>query len=209
MITFGLTGGIACGKSTVTKTLRDNHIPMVDADIIAREVVVPGSQGLSLIVDNFGPEYVAEDGTLDRAKLAKTVFASPNNLVTIGNILNPLIQAEADRQLNQFHQDGYPIVGYDAALICEQGNAARYRPLVVVSCPPEIQLARLMKRNAVSREDAMSRIEAQMSLPQKVAMADYVIDTSGEIEYSVQQTLQLIQNLMFLNEILQLPTIEG
>jgi dephospho-CoA kinase len=197
MITFGLTGGIACGKSTVTKTLRAENIPMVDADIVAREVVVPGSVGLKMIVDQFGPEYVAEDGTLDRGKLAATVFSNQENLIKIGLILNPLIQAEADVQIERLHKE-YPIVGYDAALICEQGNASRYRPLIVVSCPPDVQLARLMKRNSVSQADAMARIEAQMPLEQKVAMADYVIDTSDTIEHSVEQTMQVITKLRSL-----------
>lgn len=197
MITFGLTGGIATGKSTVTKTLRAENIPMVDADIVAREVVVPGSVGLKMILDQFGPEYLAEDGTLDRSKLASTVFSSRDNLIKIGRILNPLIQTESDRQIEQLHKE-YPIVGYDAALICEHGNAFRYRPLIVVSCPPDVQLARLMKRNSVNQADAMARIEAQMPLGQKVALADYVIDTSDTIKYSVEQTMQVITKLRSL-----------
>lgn len=195
MITFGLTGGIACGKSTVTKTFRRLDIPMVDADQVARDVVIPGSKGLSLVVDAFGSEYLNEDGTLNRTKLGALVFSNVQALSKINKLMSPLIQDESDRQVQKAHQDGHQLVGYDAALICEQGNASRYRPLIVVVCSQQIQLERLMKRNSLTHDEAMSRINAQMSVEDKKKMADFVIDSSGTVEESIASTENIIKTL--------------
>jgi dephospho-CoA kinase len=194
MITFGLTGGIACGKSTVTKTFRAHNIPMVDADIVARQVVEIGTPGLNEIVRVFGSQYLYTDGTLNRTELGKLVFAEPTAMLKINRIMLPLIAKEADSQMKKFHQDGYDIVGYDAALICEQGNCKKYRPLIVVHCPQDMQLARLMKRNSLTHAEAMARIEAQMPVEKKKKLADHLIDTSGSIENSIAQTEKIIQH---------------
>jgi len=196
MITFGLTGGIACGKSTVTKTFRKHNIPIVDADVVAREVVIPGSIGNDKIMSRFGFPYFNQDGTLDRAKLAALVFTNHLAMTELNRIMKPLIESESDRQIAAFHADGNVIVGYDAALIIEQGNADKYRPLIVVSCPQATQIARLMSRNDLTEEQAMSRINAQMSVEDKVKMADYVVDTSGSIENSINQTEKILQNMI-------------
>lgn len=195
MITFGLTGGIACGKSTVTKTFRANDIPMVDADIVARQVVKPGSIGLDQVINLFGKEYLQSDGTLNRITLGKLVFGNKDAMRMINAIMAPLINHESRRQLRAYHIRGYKIVGYDAALIVEQGNTDKYRPLIVVSCEQDMQVERLMSRNNLTHDEAMSRIAAQIPVKEKVAMADYVVDTSGTIEQSVQQTLQIISQL--------------
>jgi dephospho-CoA kinase len=195
MITFGLTGGIACGKSTVTKTFRAHNIPMVDADIVARQVVEIGTPGLNQIVETFGSQYLNTDGTLNRTELGKLVFFEPQAMLRINRIMLPLINKEAESQINKLHQEGNYIVGYDAALICEQGNAKKYKPLIVVHCPQDMQLARLMKRNSLTQAEAMARIEAQMPVAKKLKMADYNIDTSGTIEQSVKKTEAIIQSL--------------
>lgn len=195
MITFGLTGGIASGKSTVTKTFRAAGIPMVDADIIARQVVEPGTPGLQAVINAFGTEYLLPDGTLNRIKLGALVFADKKELDICNKIMMPLIHDEGAAQVKKFHDAGAPLVGYDAALICEMGNAKNYRPLIVVHCPMDTQLARLMSRNNLTRAEAMSRIEAQMPVEKKKAMADYLIDTSGTIEESVNQTIRIIELL--------------
>lgn len=195
MLTFGLTGGIACGKSTVTRTFRAHDIPMVDADIIARQVVKPGSVGLDQVINIFGREYLQTDGTLDRIALGKLVFNDKQAMKLINSIMAPLINHESRRQLRAWHIRGYKIVGYDAALIVEQGNADKYRPLIVVLCPMDMQVQRLMGRNNLTHEEAMSRIAAQIPVKEKAAVADFVIDTSGTIEQSVQQTLEIIRQL--------------
>ena len=198
MITFGLTGGIASGKSTVTKTFRNAGIPIVDADIVARQVVEPGTAGLKTIITAFGEEYLQEDGTLNRTKLGALVFANKDALGIVNEIMMPLINNESANQIKKLHEAGAPLVGYDAALICEMGNAKNYRPLIVVHCPADTQLARLMSRNNLTRDEAMARIFAQMPVEKKKAMADYLIDTSGTIENSVRQTEEIIQKLHVL-----------
>lgn len=195
MITFGLTGGIACGKSTVTKTFRANNIPMVDADIVARQVVEPGSFGLSRVIRAFGSEYLNADGTLNRTKLGALVFADRDARARIDKIMAPLITTESQTQIASLHSQGNYLVGYDAALICEMGNSEKFRPLIVVYCPRDTQVERLMSRNNLTRAEAMARIEAQMPLEKKLKLADYKIDTSGTIEESIKQTEIIIHNL--------------
>jgi dephospho-CoA kinase len=192
MITFGLTGGIASGKSTVTKTFRAHGIPMVDADIVARQVVMPGTKGLKIIIDTFGEEYLLEDGTMNRPMMAELVFKDKEKLKIMDKIMLPLIREESAKQINVFHQCGNPIVGYDAALIVEMGNAKVYNPLIVVHCRLDQQLDRLMRRNGLTEAQAMARINAQTSVAQKLEYADYAVDTSGTIEESITQTEKLI-----------------
>ncbi len=198
MITFGLTGGIASGKSTVTKVFRQHDIPIVDADVIARQVVEPGTEGLSQVISAFGEEYLTSDGQLDRTKLGKLVFKSKIALIKLMYIMSPLIKKESARQIEKLHKE-YSIIGYDAALIIEMGNADKYRPLILVSCPKEIQLSRLMSRNNLSKEEALSRINAQLPLEVKTKYADYIIDTSGSIDNSQIQTFSIIQDLKKLD----------
>ena len=198
MITFGLTGGIASGKSTVTKVFRQHDIPIVDADVIARQVVEPGTEGLSQVISAFGEEYLTSDGQLDRTKLGKLVFKSKIALIKLMYIMSPLIKKESARQIEKLHKE-YSIIGYDAALIIEMGNADKYRPLILVSCPKEIQLSRLMSRNNLSKEEALSRINSQLPLEVKTKYADYIIDTSGSIDNSQIQTFSIIQDLKKLD----------
>lgn len=195
MITFGLTGGIASGKSTVTKTFRKHFISIVDADIIAREVVEVGTLGWRIIRALFGPEYLNDDQTVNRTKLGALVFADAQAMHHLNFHMKNLIGEESYKQIRELHNSGAKIVGYDAALIIEHGNNVKYDPLIVVSCPIEMQLERLMKRNAFSHDEAMARISSQMPLFEKIKFADYVIDTSGSIESSIAQTEKIISQL--------------
>jgi dephospho-CoA kinase len=200
MLTFGLTGSIACGKSTVTKTFRSHNIPMVDADVVARQVVEPGTSGLSQIVEYFGTRFLRNDGTLNRTMLGQLVFSNKEDMDKLNSIMKILIHNESNSQLKKFHDDGHPLVGYDAALICEHGNADKYRPLIVVSCPQDIQMERLMSRNNLTYNEAMNRINAQLSSDKKAEFADFVIDTSTSIKNSILQTEVVIYEL---NQILK------
>ena len=195
MITFGLTGGIASGKSTVTKTFRSEGIPIVDADIVARQVVEPGTPGLQNVINAFGTDFLQSDGTLNRTALGALVFADREARNLINEIMYPLINDESAAQIKKMHASGHVLVGYDAALICEMGNAKKYRPLIVVHCPQDTQIARLMSRNSLTRDEAMARISAQMPVEKKMALADYLIDTSGTVENSVNQTKKIIEIL--------------
>lgn len=195
MITFGLTGGIACGKSTVTKTFRANNTPIVDADVVARQVVEVGTPGWQQIRSCFGDNFLNADQTINRIKLGTLVFANKQEMKYLNDIMGPLITAEAEKQIKTLHEAGNRIVGYDAALICEMGNASKYHCLVVVSCPQDMQIERLIKRNGLTHEDAMSRIAAQMPVADKVKMAKHVIDTSGTIEESIKQTDNVLHRI--------------
>jgi dephospho-CoA kinase len=195
MITFGLTGGIACGKSTVTKTLRANGIPVVDADEVARQVVAPGTPGLYALKYAFGEEYIQEDGSLDRPRLGALVFASKEKRDLLDAIMLPLVDEAAKIHFMKLEVLGHPLAAYDAALIIEAGHADQYRPLIVVQCQQLTQVARLMKRNGLTEPEAMARIAAQMPVEKKVELADIVINTDGSIENSVQQTETVIQLL--------------
>jgi len=157
--------------------------------------VAPGTYGLALIRQEFGPEYISPDGTLNRTALAKLVFSNKEALIKINKIMEPLINTESSFQIQKLHSQGNQIVGYDAALICEMGNADKYRPLIVVWCPRDMQIARLMKRNQLTEPEAVARIEAQMSVETKKKMADFTIDTSGTVEQSAAQTVQIIEML--------------
>ena len=200
MITFGLTGGIASGKSTVTRTFRAHNIPMVDADIVAREVVAPDTTGLRMIIETFGSEYLLPDGTLNRSTLASLVFNDANAMKELNHIMIPIIEIESNNKIDLFHYEGNKIVGYDAALLVENGNYKKYQPLIVVHCQPEMQLARLMSRNSLTEAEAMARISAQLPTEEKIKVADFVIDTSGTIEESIAQTEKIIDHLIGLTK---------
>lgn len=186
---IGLTGGIACGKSTVSQYLRQKGISVVDADLVARQVVAPGTVGLRQIKDTFGWQYIMPDGSLNRTLLGKKVFADKNALAQLNAIIGPLIAAELERQL----KEAGSFVVLDAALLLEE---ERYRSLVdvvwVVTVEPEEQLRRLLARNHYSRQQALDRIAAQMSNEQRLQYADGVIDNNGTRKQTWQQVEQLL-----------------
>jgi dephospho-CoA kinase len=205
MITIGLTGGICCGKSTVAKTFIDHNIPVISADQVARDVVVPGSLGLEQVIGLFGKKFLLPDGTLNRKTLGDLIFTDKEALRQIDAIMGPLIHHESQRQINVLHQnrnglfDGPSIVCYDAALVVEYGRHHLFRPLVVAHCDQETQIQRLMKRGTghgpLTREEAMDRIASQLPMEEKIKMADYLVDTSSSIEHSIDQTIQIIEKI--------------
>ena len=179
MLKVGLTGSIAVGKSAVLEVLRQLGARTVDADQIARECVVPGSPGLKAVRDEFGMEVLTPDGSLDRSKLGSIVFADEEKRQKLNSILHPFIIARQDEIMRQWDQDTSDTIAVvDAALMIESGVYKRFDKLIVVHCRPEIQLARLMKRDNVSREEAEGRIRAQMPQDEKKKYADILIDTS-------------------------------
>ncbi len=199
MITFGLTGGIACGKSTATNMIKSLGIPMVDADLISRKVVEPNTIGWQQVYNTFGPNYFS-NGLLLRSKLGELVFSDAAAMSALNEIMKPLIVEEAELQINMHHAQGNFIVGYDSALLIESGEYLKYKPLLVVSCPLEIQICRLMKRSAVSREYAEIIIANQMTSAEKEKFADFVIDTSLEKEKTEKQVLSIINKLYELED---------
>ncbi len=192
---YGLTGGIASGKSTVAGMLRDLGAPIVDADLLARAVVEPGSPALAEIAEHFGPEVIAADGTLDRKKLGGIVFADPEARSVLEGITHPRIAAAGRAAIAEFVAEGAEVIIYEAALIVEKKIYTAMDGLIVVSVPPRVQLERLMARDDIDEDAARSRVAAQLPLEEKVAVADYVIDNSGSIDETRERVLALWQSL--------------
>ena len=181
MLKVGLTGSIAVGKSHVLSIFRELGCYTIDADQSAREVVTPNSEGLKSVVENFGPEVLKPEGSLDRQKLGALVFADEVKRRQLNSILHPLIIAAQDEKIRQIEEsDPKGIVMIDAALMIESGGYRRMDKLIVVYCEPEIQLRRLMQRDRWSREIAEARIAAQMPQDEKKTFADLLINTSGD-----------------------------
>jgi dephospho-CoA kinase len=176
---IGLTGGIASGKSTVSAMLRELGAHVIDADQVARDVVAPGTPALAEIQARFGPAVLHEDGTLDRKKLGAIVFADPDARRALERITHPRIAAATQQEIARLGAAGVDPVIYDAALIVENRLYAWMQGLIVVSVPPEVQVARLMIRDDIDEAAAQARIAAQLPLAEKVAVATHVIDNSG------------------------------
>ena len=202
MLRVGLTGSIGVGKSFVTSVFAELGCRVLDADRTAREVVAPYTPGLLAVVEAFGKEILQPDGTLDRTRLGALVFADEEKRLLLNSILHPFIIAAQDAQLREWEEeesDGIAIV--DAALMIESGGYKRFDKLIVVYCEPEIQLERLMARNAISREEAARRIAAQMPQSEKKRYADILIDTSFGFEDTRRRTAEVYRQLRELSAI--------
>ncbi len=195
MLVFGLTGGLASGKSTVAARFRTLGVPVVDADQIAREVVAPGTPGLAAVADAFGPSVLQPDGSLDRARLADVVFGSPDQRRRLNAILHPLIRAASASHLAELAARGEPLACYEAALLVENGLADAFRPLVVVAVAEDAQVTRAMARDGATEEQARARIAAQLPLAAKVAAADFVIDTTGPREETAKRVDEVLREI--------------
>lgn len=177
---IGLTGGIACGKSTVAAILRELGAPVVDADEVARRVVEPGSPALAEIAERFGPEVIDESGALDRKRLGAIVFSDPAARAELERITHPRIAATGRADIARHIAAGAEVVIYEAALIVEKQLHRAMNGLIVVSLPSDVQRQRLMIRDQIDAEEAGRRLAAQLPLADKLAVADYVIDNAGD-----------------------------
>ena len=173
MFLVGLTGGIASGKSTVAAMLSKFDNEIIDADEIAREVVLPGSDGLSMVVAEFGPQILEEDGSLSRAELAKLVFEDTEKRLALEGILHPLIRARTLERISESKSD---IVIYIVPLLVEAKVDYPFDLVVTIEAGSENQIKRLIENRGMSTEDATARIAAQAAEPERVARADVRID---------------------------------
>jgi len=178
---FGLTGGIASGKSAVAARLRERGVPVIDADQLARDAVTKGSPGLAAVVAAFGEGVLAEDGALDRKKLAALVFGDEPKRAALNAIVHPIVTKLTFQRAAELRDEGHELACYEAALIVENGVADAFRPLVVVSAPEATQLTRACARDRASEEEIRARIRAQMPLAEKVKVADFVIENVGSL----------------------------
>lgn len=176
---FGLTGGIASGKSAVAARLRDRGVPVIDADQLARDAVAPGTEALAAIVKRFGADILLPDGSLDRKKLGAIVFKDEEKRNALNAIVHPQVTLLTFAASKAYRDEGEALVAYEAALIVENGIADAFRPLVVVAAPEDVQLARIMKRDGLTEDEARARIASQMPLAEKIKVADYVIENTG------------------------------
>lgn len=176
---FGLTGGIGTGKSSVASLLRERGVPVVDADELAREAVLPGSPGLAQVVAAFGAEVLEPDGSLARKRLAALVFADPAARKRLNSITHPLVRQLSQQRFAALEQQGVTLAAYDVPLLFEVGLDQLLKPSVVVSASEEQQLRRLMLRDGLTEAEARARIAAQLPLADKCARADIVLDNDG------------------------------
>ena len=179
---IGLTGGIATGKSTVARFLEEQGAVVIDADALSREAVRPGGAALERIAALFGQEILLPDGCLDRKRLGRLVFADPAKRRKLEEITHPAIRRLADAYISRLAAEGHRLVFYMAPLLIESGAVDRVDEVWVVTVRPEIQLERLMKRNAIEREEAGRIIASQMPLAEKERYGRIVIDNSGTPE---------------------------
>jgi dephospho-CoA kinase len=196
MLKVGLTGGIASGKSYVTGLLKELGCEVTDADLIARRVVEPGQPAYHDVVREFGAGILDADGALDRAKLGAIVFADSARRARLNAIVHPRVIAAQDEWLAEVgRRDPRAVAVVDAALMIEAGAHRRFDKLIVVYCEPELQLARLMARDGLSREEALRRINAQMPASEKLKYADYTINTSSGFEDTRRQVEAIYERL--------------
>ncbi|NVO00440.1 MAG: dephospho-CoA kinase [Geobacteraceae bacterium] len=179
---IGLTGGIASGKSAVAELMTAAGIPVIDADQLSREAVLPGSTPLAFIAETFGNSVIDTDGRLNREALARIVFSDEPSRKRLEAILHPAIKSLAEQKLADLQRSGAPAAIYMAALLIEAGATDRVDEIWVVYTDPETQLGRIQKRDGVSRENALKRVAAQMPMDEKAACGRIVIDNCGTLD---------------------------
>ncbi|WP_304133890.1 dephospho-CoA kinase [Limosilactobacillus coleohominis] len=190
---IGLTGGIATGKTTVSNYLKELGYSIIDADVIARQVVEPGTKGLRMITDTFGEKVLTSDGLLDRQHLAQLVFTSSEQLQQLNRILQPIIRERIQEPISTSKD---PVVVIDVPLLYEQHYEDLCDVVMVVSAQPQQQLERLMNRNHLTMDEAKNRVASQMPLSSKERLADVVIDNNGSVEETRQQVKKWLNQLV-------------
>ena len=196
MRVIGLTGGIASGKSTVARILARLGAAVVDADQLAREAVLPGTPAHEAIVAAFGPAILQHDGTLDRTALGRLVFADPEARRRLEAITHPAIRALAEQHLSALRKAGTQFVLYVAPLLIEARATDRVDEIWVVYADRETQLARLMTRDGLSRQEAEQRLAAQMPMEEKARYGSVVIDNRGPPDELEREVTRLWRELL-------------
>lgn len=193
----GLTGGIATGKSAAKKLLEGLGIPVIDADQISHKLSEPGEQTYSHIVSHFGNTILNPDLSIDRKKLGQIVFSNEQLKLELEAILHPPIQQEVRNQREAHRKAGAEICFYDVPLLFEKNLWKDFDATVLIWCAPSIQLERLMKRNNLTYDEAVLRIGNQISLIDKVKMANYCVDNSGDLVDLEKQIKKLVRSLKY------------
>lgn len=182
MLNVGLTGGIACGKSTVAKMLVDCGAHLIDFDLLAHQVQQPGKPAWQKVVDYFGGKILLPDGKIDRVKLGNIVFADQDKIRQLNEIVHPFVYQEWGERLEKIiRKDNHAIVLSDVPLLFEGKRQDLFDLTLLILVEPEDQIRRLMARNHISREEAQKRLNSQMPIGEKKALADMVIDNTGNM----------------------------
>lgn len=200
MLVVGLTGGIASGKSTVSRMFEDAGVPVICADELAREAVKPGSAGLREIARVFGSDVIAGDGNLDRVAMARLVFEDPGRRKILEGIIHPRVAEEKIRRLKEYEQQGHKLAIVDVPLLYESGWEDAFDLVVAVYVPEGVQVDRLARRDGLSPEEIRSRIAAQMPVEEKRARAARVVDNSGTEADTYRQVQILLGELRAMAE---------
>lgn len=190
---LGLTGGIACGKSTISAYLKEFGLPVIDADECSRAVVEKGSIGLEKLTEIFGSKILENDGTLNRKALGQIVFSDSEQLSLLNSVMEPLIREEISRRLNQ--ENNADLVVLDAPLLIEQHYDKICDFIMTIDVSKKIQLERLIERDNLSEDEAKSRIESQLSSRERNGFADVVIDSSGTVEQTRKQVIKWLETI--------------
>jgi dephospho-CoA kinase len=194
VVRVGLTGGVASGKSTVSAMLAELGAVVIDADLLAREVVAPGTDGLREIVDAFGPEVLTDDGHLDRPAMGALVFADESARRKLEAIVHPQVRARGAELEAAAGADA--VVVHDIPLLAETGQGAAFDAVLVVDVPVEVQVDRMTALRGMSREDADARVRAQATRQQRLAVATYVIDNTGTLEDLRDKVTEVFERLV-------------
>ena len=198
MFLIGLTGGIASGKTLVSNAFAEKGVPVIDADVVAREVVQPGSEGLQLLVEHFGSGILDESDSLNRAALRQIIFSNSEHRSTVDGILHPLIRSLSNKHIQAANTAGHPYAIYAVPLLVETGQVERFDRILVVDVPEELQVSRLMARDDSSEESARNILKAQASRAERLAVADDVIDNSGIVADTLGRVDQLHEQYLNL-----------
>ena len=196
MYWIGLTVGIGSGKSTVAKLLKDLSYPVIDADVVAKQVIAPSTPAFHQIVQNFGPAIQDEKGQIDRKKLAQLVFRDKSQLELLESIIHPLVQDKVREERRQYESQGHPMAFYDVPLLFEKKLHAQFDAVVLVRATEEQQIERVSKREGGSKEDAIRRVKNQMTFEEKAKGAQYVLDNTGDLAQLKHQVYQLDRKIL-------------
>lgn len=197
MLRVALTGGIACGKTVVAGIFREKGCYIQSADQLAHDLMSPGRPAWRKIVARFGEAILNPDRSIHRGRLGRVIFSDPEARRFVNGVVHPLVMAARERTIARLEREGrYRIFVSEAALTIEAGYARFFDKIVVVQCPPDLQVRRLAERDAISPEEARERIGSQIPAAEKLKHADYAIDTSGTIPETIEQAERIYASLL-------------
>jgi len=201
MLRVGLTGGLASGKTFVGHALADLGCYLIEADKLGHDVLAPGGEAHDAVVDEFGDAVLDEEGNIDRRKLSAMVWDQPERLAKLNSLVHPAVWKREEQRMAEIAKtDPQAVVVVEAAILVETGSYKRFDRLIVVTCTAEQQIERAVKRGPYGKEDALARLSRQLPLAEKIRVADYVIDTSGTKEHTLEQVRAVYAALRSLSE---------